>query len=93
MHESLDPKRLEEAGRRGHVIAAATRRPDITLLLLQMEKVYLATAIPVPLVGREDCLLRSSETLSLDVAKGRGVCFTIAKKKKERKERNTLLVS
>ena len=52
-----------------------------------MEKVYLATAIPVPLVGREDCLLRSSETLSLDVAMGQGGVFhDCKKKKKERKE-------
>ena len=59
-----------------------------------MEKVYLTTAIPIPLVGREDCLLGSSETLSLDVAMDQGSVFHDCQKKKkiERKERNTLLL-
>ena len=51
-----------------------------------MEKVYLATAIPIPLVGREDCLLRSSVTLSLDVAVDPGSVFHDCQKKKKRKE-------
>ena len=52
-----------------------------------MEKVYLATAIPIPLVGREDCLLGSSETLSLDVAMDQGSAFHDCQKKKiERKK-------
>ena len=55
-----------------------------------MEKVYLATAIPIPLVGREDCSLRSSGTLSLDVAVDPGSVFHDCQKK--RKERNTLLL-
>ena len=57
-----------------------------------MEKVYLATAIPIPLVGREDCLLGSSETLSLDVAMDQGSAFHDCQKKKNRKnERQQIL--
>ena len=51
-----------------------------------MEKVYLATAIPIPLVGREDCLLRSSGTLSLDVAVDPGSVFHDCQKKKKGKK-------
>ena len=51
-----------------------------------MEKVYLTTAIPIPLVGREDCLLGSSETLSLDVAMDQGSVFHDCQKKKNRKK-------